>query len=220
MWTLRNTQNLLKYILSSRRRTCRAVHALSILSRDHQQDWDTLVPGVQFAYNSSAHASTGFPPFVLVTGRIPTFPEEGWLSTRQKSTTPQYLRDLYATIARVHQEAGIALEKSYADLKRRYDAKRRDVQLPVGTSVLIRLSDYERNKFDCRKLAPRWSEPAEVIACLSNHKTYRVRQHDGQEVTVNVARILRTSKEILKRSQALRRGSWWSSLRMRRKSSL
>ena len=155
-------------------------NSLSILSRDHQQDWDTFVPGVQFAYNSSAHASTGFPPFVLVTGRIPTFPEEGWLSTRQKSTTPQYLRDLYATIARVHQEAGTALEKSYADLKRLYDVKRRDLQLPVGTSVLIRLSDYERNKFDCRKLAPRWSEPAEVIACLSNHKTYRVRQHDGQ----------------------------------------
>ena len=165
-------------------------NSLAILSRDHQRDWDTFVSGVQFAYNSSAHASTGFPPFVLVTGRVPSFPEEGWLSPRQKTTTPQYLRDLYATIARVHQEASAALEKSYADLKRRYDAKRRDVQLEVGTSVLVRLSDYERSKFDCHKLAPRWSEPAEVIACLSNHKTYRVRHNDGQEMTVNVARIL------------------------------
>jgi hypothetical protein len=97
---------------------------------------------------------------------------------------------LCATIARVHQEASAALEKSYADLKKRYDAKRRDIQLQVGTSVLVRLSDYERNQFECRKLAPRWSEPAEVIACLSNHKTYRVKHKDGQEVTVNVARIL------------------------------
>jgi len=165
-------------------------NSLSILSREHQRDWDSFVAGVQFAYNSSVHASTGFAPFVLTSGRIPSFPEAGWLNSRQKSTTPEYLRTLCATITRVHQEASAALEKSYADLKRRYDAKRRDIQLQVGTSVLVRLSDYERNQSECRKLAPRWSEPAEVIACLSNHKTYRVRHKDGQEVTVNVARIL------------------------------
>jgi len=165
-------------------------NSLSILSREHHRDWDSYVAGVQFAYNSSVHASTGFAPFVLTTGRIPSFPEERWLRSRQKSTTPEYLRNLCATITRVHQEASAALEKSYADLKKRYDAKRRDIQLQVGTTVLVRLSDYERNQFECRKLAPRWSEPAEVIACLSNHKTYRVRHKDGQEMTVNVARIL------------------------------
>jgi hypothetical protein len=42
-----------------------------------QADWDSFVAGVQFAYNSSVHASTGFAPFVLTTGRIPSFPEEG-----------------------------------------------------------------------------------------------------------------------------------------------
>ncbi|KAI8487219.1 hypothetical protein Bbelb_350170 [Branchiostoma belcheri] len=35
----------------------------------HQRGWDTHLPGVQFAYNTSKHATTGFSPFFLLHGR-------------------------------------------------------------------------------------------------------------------------------------------------------
>ena len=40
------------------------------------------------------------------------------------------------------------------------------------------------------KLAPRWSEPGEVLEVLTNGKTYRVRRANGSIETVNVARLL------------------------------
>ena len=40
------------------------------------------------------------------------------------------------------------------------------------------------------KLAPRWSEPGEVLEVLTNGKTYRVRRCDGTIESVNVARLL------------------------------
>jgi len=63
------------------------------------------------------------------------------------------------------------------DAKRRYDGSRKAIKLQEGDAVLIRLSDYERSMFPTRKLAPRWSEPGEVLEVLTNGKTYRVRRN-------------------------------------------
>ena len=75
-------------------------NSLSILSQSNVEDWDQYVCGVQFAYNSSIHAATGFTPFSLVTGRSPSFPEEGWLRAAQKTQSrPEYLQSLHKIIA-------------------------------------------------------------------------------------------------------------------------
>ena len=174
-------------------------NSLSVLSRSRVRDWDSFVCGVQFAYNSSVHASTGATPFSLTTGRVPSFPEEGWMrraAPHETQSQSEFVRDLYSTIAKAHEDARIALHRSWSDLKRRYDAKRREITLPIGSTVLIRLSDYERSKFPCRKLAPRWSDPAEVIGILSNGKTYKLRRTNGEVETVNVSRLLPLGPEM------------------------
>ena len=172
-------------------------NSLAILSRNNISDWDVFVPGVQFAYNSSVNAATGTTPFSLVTGRVPSFPEEGWLrAAHSPKSHSGFLRDLYATVARVHEEAATALNKSWEDLKRRYDAKRRHIALPIGSTVLVRLSDYERGQHECRKLAPRWSDPAEVVHVLSNGKTYGVQRINGKIENINVSRLLPLGPEL------------------------
>ena len=81
------------------------------------------------------------------------------------------------------------LEKAWAEATRRYDGSRREISLQEGDVVLIRLSDYERGMFPTMKLAPRWSDPGEVLELLTSGTTYRVRRADGSIETVNVERL-------------------------------
>jgi hypothetical protein len=139
------------------------------------EDWDQFVCGVQFAYNSSVHASTGFTPFSLVTGRAPSFPEDGWLRAAHKpQSRPEYLQNLHRVIARTHVECSEALFKSWSDLKRRFDAKRRDISLPVDFTVLVRLSDYER------------SDPAVVRRVLSCGKVYEILRTGKSRISMSL----------------------------------
>ena len=39
-----------------------------------QDDWDTILDKLSFAYNTSVHAVTEFSPFELMFGRIPKLP--------------------------------------------------------------------------------------------------------------------------------------------------
>jgi hypothetical protein len=179
-------------------------NSLSILCRHHLEDWHRFVPGVAFAYNSSVHASTGVSPFALNTGRVPFFPGEGWLQDvqdRNQAAPPplpvlahEYLQELRYTIEHARAHARRCLESSWLTMRRKYD-ERPDVKLIPGDRVLVRLSEFERSQYRCRKLAPRWSEPAEVESVLSNGKTYRVRRADGVIEVVNVQRLFPVPKE-------------------------
>ena len=173
--------------------------SLAIVSSRFYESWDEYLPAVIYAYNTSVNASTGFTPFELVFGRKPTFPETtafaealGAVSAKDASSlsTLQYFRNVADNLAEVREAAHANLERAWAEAKRRYDGSRKSVQLHTGDAVLIRLSDYERGMFPTLKLAPRWSDPAEVLEVLSNGKTYRVRRSDGTIETVNVARLL------------------------------
>ena len=173
--------------------------SLAILSSRFYENWDEYLPAVIYAYNTSVNASTGFTPFELVFGRKPTFPETtafaealGTITATDASSmcTVQYFRNVADNLAEVREAAHAKLEKAWAEAKRRYDGSRRAISLQEGDAVLIRLSDYERGMFPTMKLAPRWSDPGEVLEVLTNGKTYRVRRADGSIETVNVARLL------------------------------
>lgn len=54
----------------------------------------------------------------------------------------------------------------------------------------MRLSDYERSRYECIKLAPRWSEPRRITTVLENGVTYDVSDSDGGTTRVHVSRLL------------------------------
>jgi len=173
--------------------------SLAIVSARFYESWDEYLPAVIFAYNTSVNASTGYTPFELVFGRKPTHPETAAFAEELEKVTGtdiatlsamQYFRNVATSLAEVREAAHTNLEKAWMDAKRRYDGSRKAIKLQEGDAVLIRLSDYERSMFPTRKLAPRWSEPGEVLEVLTNGKTYRVRRCDGTIESVNVARLL------------------------------
>ena len=173
-------------------------NSLSIMSRHHPKDWYKFLSGVAFGYNTTVHASTGVSPFFLNTGRVPSFPEEGWCRqwfSRESETLSEkdyedYLKSLSETIDHAQAHARNNLEVSWTQMARRYKVDTSPIE--VGDRVLIRLTDAERSRFPIRKLAPRWSDPYPVVAVLTNGKTFQV-QGESSLITVNRERVLKVA---------------------------
>lgn len=172
-------------------------NSLAILSRHHPEDWPKYVPGVAFAYNTSVHSSTGQSPFFLNTGRVPSFPEEGWIreingeesqGKYSKWQYKEYLESMRETISHAQSHARQALESTWLKMSKRYKPDTKKIE--IGDKVLIRLTDAERDKFPIRKLAPRWSEPSIVRGVLCNGKTFQV-EREGTMIVVNRERLIK-----------------------------
>lgn len=60
---------------------------ISIYCDQFQKDWDTLLPYIKFAYNSSTNETTKFSPHLLLYGKEPRFPYELALGTATYNET-------------------------------------------------------------------------------------------------------------------------------------
>ena len=81
------------------------ITALIQQSNTRQNNWDTLLPSITFAYNNSIHSSTGFTPFYLAFGfESRTFPS---ISKKEKGNLHQafgkYEKDLITAHANIQR---------------------------------------------------------------------------------------------------------------------
>ena len=171
-------------------------NSLAALCQVDYHLWDTFLPGLQFAYNTSAHSATAVSPFYLNTGRVPLLPGGAPIPDTSTLSHADYLKRLRKVIDQERQRARVMIQKYWDRVKRQYDKQRRTIDLKVGDLVLVRLSDYERAKYPCRKLAPRWSDVAEVVKCLTNGVTYEVRRGDEPPEAVHVSRLLPLKSDV------------------------
>lgn len=142
---------------------------LAVLTEGGRADWDKQVSAVVFAYNTTPHTATGFTPFFLEHGREATLPlhlEMG--HGRLPPAERVWLETLWAARRKVY-------EAQLREVHRRQEIiDRKDLRMPVGSWVAVRLSPDEKK--DCpAKFAPSWGGPWEVVKCLSNGVTYQVR---------------------------------------------
>ena len=164
-------------------------NSLSVLCREDPYRWDEYIPGLQFAYNSSAHEALGYSPFEMNTGRVPRLPGE--VVTLDGPREWEHVRRLRNVISTIHQKARDSVDMYWNAMKRRYDQGRTDVVLASGSVVLVQLTDAQRCMYPNRKLAPRWTSPGKVIRALRNGVTYEVALDNGiGTMTVHVSRLL------------------------------
>ena len=166
-------------------------NSLSILTTDSPTQWDVYVPGLQFAYNSSEHSATGHSPFYLNTGRVPSLPEGGeWTDNTDFPNINSYVKHLKSTITVAMEDARLSVQKYWDKVAKQYNKNRKPIQLQVGDLVLVRLSEWDKAKFPCRKLALRWSPISKIVEVHKNGKSYGVDRPGHQIETVNVSRLL------------------------------
>ncbi|KAL7868371.1 hypothetical protein SRHO_G00097550 [Serrasalmus rhombeus] len=127
-------------------------------------EWDSYLPQIELAYNSSVHLSTGFSPFFLVHGREPHLPVDILLKCDPALTSPTpgtpaaYANDL---TTRLSQALGAAAQNSAAakqHQKLQYDKKA--VFHPHKAGDLVWLDDPSQRQ---NKLAPRWKGPFVIL---------------------------------------------------------
>ncbi|CAI7834108.1 unnamed protein product [Closterium sp. NIES-54] len=125
-----------------------------------QDDWDELLPVVEFAVNNSVHESTHEKPFVLNSGRHPTTPATHGIKNLKIPAAKDFIGNQQAALKSARHWLQLAQQRqnSYADMKCR------EVVFAVGDKVLLSTKNIRLKIPGARKLFPRWIGPFKVIA--------------------------------------------------------
>ncbi|KAJ9507191.1 hypothetical protein QJQ45_004801 [Haematococcus lacustris] len=131
---------------------------------DHKSDWDQHLAAVEFAYNSSEHAGTGFTPFYLNYGQHPTTPSA--LMLPPSTLVPSQAAEDFVTSMRNNLTAArSALQRSIDTQKLHAYQHRRHEEFEVGDLVLLSCANLNlQTAVNSAKLQPRFVGPFKVLA--------------------------------------------------------
>ena len=158
--------------------TERAVQTVSqvlrAMVRPDQTDWAAKLPLVEFAVNSSRNASTGFAPFELTYGYLPSMIRE----VRDEAVMPG-VRDFAERALNNMLEAHDALIASrvvqthYANQRRRSEnPDETEPDFAVGKLAYLATANLSMPKGRARKLMPKFIGPYKIVEAHPASSTY------------------------------------------------
>ena len=168
---------------------------ISSMPENHEQNWDLMLPFVQYAFNDSVNARTGFTPFELATGRAPNLPIETIVnasfpirdveSQSKKSTWPfssKENEDLVTTripmdevgeFLKATTEITVRAKRTFDEEAAKALAARRkkfaySVPFVEGQWVLYSQLPIKDGLLKIKSLAPRKVGPFKILKALKN----------------------------------------------------
>ena len=143
---------------------------LHLFINQRQDNWDDLLPFVEFQYNNHIHSATQNVPFLLDTGRVPRmgFEPDQWRSHVESiNESKERMEDAL-------KEAKVALDKSKDDMAQYYDRRRTpSLDYQPGDRVYLDASDIHTT-WPSRKLSHQRLGPFPVVRKVGN-SAYRLR---------------------------------------------
>lgn len=134
---------------------------------DHVSNWSQLLPAVEFAYNNSVHASTGYTPFYLNYGQHPRTPEV-FTTPAAPPTDKPALDDFLARMRNIMRTAMERLQRAQATQKATADKHRRHLEFQEGDQVMLSTRNLNLQlPVQCPKLQARRCGPFKVLQKLS-----------------------------------------------------
>ncbi len=128
----------------------------------HQQNWDQLLPVVEFAINSSWQASIDMTPFKCCYGYAPKNPLTVSLPPQGEERVPaavdfaKQMQDLLR-LAKARLEAAQHRQKAYAD------QHRTEMEFEVGQRVLLSTKNLKLKGSGTRKFFPKFIGPFKIL---------------------------------------------------------
>ena len=123
-----------------------------------QDDWDTLLPVLEFAINNSFQESIQETPFFLNYGRHPKVPSD----VRLPESNPcahKYLDN----IGQAMQKARKCLDAAQQRQKKYADQHRTELSFEIGDEVLLSTEHIPLRSVGTRKLLMKWMGPFKVV---------------------------------------------------------
>ena len=137
---------------------------LRLFINQRQDDWDDLLPFVEFQYNNHIHSATQNIPFLLDMGRMPRMgfePEQGCSCLESINKFKEQMEDAL-------MEAKAALAKSKDEMSKYYDC--RQTSAPVyqpGDKVYLDASNIQMTR-PSQKLAHKRLRPFTIVRKVGN----------------------------------------------------
>ncbi len=139
----------------------------------HQDDWDRCLTAVEFAYNNSLQASTGFTPFQLLYGEHPHTPLSLQTNAPSPTTNVAAAQDFIERLDKDLRAATSNLERAKQRQAQQANKKRRDHAFKVGDRVILS-QDFVSHSSSAptasnasAKLGPRWYGPFTVTKVVT-----------------------------------------------------
>jgi len=143
------------------------------------QDWETLLPSLEFAYNDTQQSSTGQTPFYLNYGYHPTG------TYRHADTMNPHVEDHVQYLVRLQEAARDSIHDAQQVQERYANKHRRPSPLiKEGDWVLLRRKANEKTK-----LTPIADGPFKVLKVGTNNVMLKFPSNSRAHSTVNISRI-------------------------------
>lgn len=138
----------------------------------NQTDWDKLIDGIVFAYNSTIHESTGMTPYKMVFSEEMTLPVN--LITKNLESDDiavykneaEYVRHIERCLCEMYEIVRGETKQSALRQKRVYDRNVRSINYEIGD--LVRRSQPKVTVGCKTKLARTWAGPWLIVKRLSD----------------------------------------------------
>ncbi|PAA61768.1 hypothetical protein BOX15_Mlig029272g4 [Macrostomum lignano] len=154
---------------------------LATVVAESQDDWDVQLPFVTWAFNSSAHCTTGLSPFQVLHGWPPRLPLDVKLphTNSGASDTLEYVEDVQKRLLQSRRLVHQKLQSAQTERNERYN---KDVRFqPYNQGDLVMLSCKTVKPGRSKSLSNRWTGPYVVLKRLGE-VNYRVRLAPGLAV--------------------------------------
>src|SRR6202171_4747460 len=138
---------------------------IRVFVNERQNDWDTLLPLGEFAYNNHVHSSTQHSPFFVDTGRHPQMGFE----PNQCPSKLEAINDFMDRMKSMLDKARTALAKSKDDMVRYYNQCRTPApRFTVGQKVFLDAMDIHTTR-PTKKFAHHFLGPYPVVCPVGSH---------------------------------------------------
>jgi hypothetical protein len=161
---------------------------------DDQKDWDTHLPLLELALNSTKQSSTGESPFMMMYGREAVLPVDVQLQTPIATAANPAVGALQKKMKEIWERARKCIEKAQARQRKSANKKRRAVEYSVGDKVLLSTahmklrgnSELERTM----KFSAKFIGPFEILE-VKNANAYKLKLPPSFQMhaVVNVERL-------------------------------
>lgn len=150
---------------------------------EKKEDWDEYLMAIIYAYNTSAHATTGFIPYELAFGREQKSPFDPTIADFELVKPEEFYTHLRKVRGIVLTQARESILQQQQLTKERYDKNRKDIAYATDDLVYLKVCG-NRTKLD-----QRWAGPYRVIVKKGKHNYLVEDQESGKTVSAHTSQL-------------------------------